>query len=92
MKPLVFVAVIALAMLLGAALAWKLIPCPDPIQADPLAQHRFDSIALVNARQQAMLDSLWLLPPVTIRVREKLRTSTSLGLDSLGTDLLADPY
>lgn len=91
MKPFVFSAVIALAMLLGAALAWKLTPCPEPIAPDPSLQLKFDSVATVNASLQARFDSLSTLPPVTIRIREALRTSSSLSLDSLGSDLLTDP-
>ena len=91
MKPFVFSAVIALAMLLGAALAWKLTPCPEPITPDPTLQLRFDSVARVNASLQARFDSLSTLPPVTIRIREALRSSTSLSLDSIGVDMLADP-
>ena len=91
MKPFVFSAVIALAMLLGAALAWKLTPCPEPITPDPTLQLRFDSVATVNASLQVQLDSLSTLPPVTQRIREALHISRSLSLDSLGSDLLADP-
>ncbi len=72
---------------LGHAKWW---PCPQG-KPDPTIQLKVDSITRVNAQQQAIIDSLFQVPPVTIRVHEQLRTSTSLGLDSLRAVLLADP-
>ncbi len=92
MKPIPY---IAAAFVLGLAFGWLLTThfkrCPEPIAPDPTLQLKFDSVATVNASLQARFDSLSTLPPVTIRIREALRTSTSLSLDSLGSDLIADP-
>lgn len=92
MKPIPY---IAAAFILGLAFGWLLTThfkrCPEPIAPDHSLQLKFDSVAQVNALLQARFDSLSTLPPVTIRIREALRTSTSLSLDSLGSDLLANP-
>lgn len=92
MKPIPY---IAAAFLLGLAFGWLLTThfkrCPQPIAPDPTLQLKFDSVAQVNASLQVQLDSLSSLPPITERIREALHISRSLSLDSLGSDLLADP-
>ena len=92
MRPIPY---IAAAFVLGLAFGWMLTThfkrCPEPIAPDPTLQLKFDSVAQVNASLQVQLDSLSTLPPVTQRIREALHISRSLSLDSLGSDLLADP-
>lgn len=95
MKPIPYTIATAFVLILALAIGWMMAShykrCPEPIAPDPTLQLKFDSVATVNALLQARFDSLSTLPPVTIRIREALRTSTSLSLDSLGGDLLADP-
>ena len=92
MRPIPY---IAAAFVLGLAFGWMLTThfkrCPEPIAPDPTLQLKFDSVAQVNASLQVQLDSLSTLPPVTQRIREALHISRSLSLDSLGSDLFADP-
>ena len=92
MRPIPY---IAAAFVLGLAFGWMLTThfkrCPEPIAPDPTLQLKCDSVAQVNASLQVQLDSLSTLPPVTQRIREALHISRSLSLDSLGSDLLADP-
>ena len=92
MRPIPY---IAAAFVLGLAFGWMLTThfkrCPEPIAPNPTLQLKFDSVAQVNASLQVQLDSLSTLPPVTQRIREALHISRSLSLDSLGSDLFADP-
>lgn len=95
MKPIPYTIATAFVLILALAIGWMMAShyqrCPEPIAPDPSLQLRFDSVAQVNASLQAQLDSLSTLPPVTQRIREALHISRSLSLDSLGSDLFADP-
>lgn len=65
-------------------------PCPE-VKIDHTLQAKFDSVTTANTALLQQIDALSNMPPIIQRVREQLRTSSSLGLDSLGAVLLADP-
>lgn len=91
MKPPVFIAVIVLAALLGAAIALNWHRCPEPIPQDQRIAFTLDSLKADGLRKDTLISVLLSQEPVTIRIREQLPRSSSLVLDSLRADLLADP-
>lgn len=91
MKPLAFIAVIVLSALLGAALVRKFDPCSEPQPQDPRIAFALDSLKADGLRKDTIISALISQEPITIRIREQLPSSSSLVLDSLRADLLADP-
>lgn len=93
MKPnhYLLIAVAVVFFVLGSFMHKAIWPCPVPKPPDPALQARFDSVTTVNADLLQQIEALSNQPPITIRVRDQLRTSSSLGLDSMRADFLADP-
>lgn len=88
------------ALLLGVAFGLVIValamrsmrkPCPVPPPIDPAVQWRADSLERDNARLQGLLDEYQGRPPVTVRVKDQLKISRSLALDTLVNDLMQDP-
>lgn len=91
MRPIVFIACLILAALLGAAIALRFGRRPDAPAMDPHLVSALDSLISEDARKDTLINALMNAPPVTIRIREQLPISSGLGLDTIKSDLLADP-
>lgn len=83
---------LAFGLVIGAlAMRAARKPCPIPPPVDPSVRWTVDSLERDNARLQALIDDYTGRPPVTVRVKDQLKISRSLALDTLVNDLMKDP-